>query len=93
MTTDIYLVCTLLGGDWAGIGHSASHGQEKTGGFCSIFDKLCRFGKKILAYFQMEVSGDFSLRKFFNLGNKPIMNDDEVGKSLKSCPIGELVIN
>ena len=36
---------------------------------------------------------DFSSRKFFNLGNKPIMNDDEVGKSLKSCPIGRWLID
>ena len=33
----------------------------------------------------------FSLWKFFNLSSKSIISDDEVGKSLKSSPIGELI--
>ena len=53
MTTDIYLVCTLLGGDWAGIGHSASHshGQEKTGGFLQHIWQIDHIWKENLGLF------------------------------------------
>ena len=51
----------------------------------SIFecDKLPTFVRQL---FEGSFLDDFSSRKFFNLGNKPIMNDDEVGKKFEDLP-------
>ena len=93
MTTDIYLVCTLLVGGrglcryWA-FASSPTMDKRRQEDLTLlqhiwINDKLPTFVRQI---FEGSFLDDFSSRKFFNLGNKPIMNDDEVGEKFEELP-------
>ena len=90
MHTASMLVCTLLGGDWAftTLPLMDKARQEDSSFPCSIYIWFWQIAHILKENLSQYLQGGFTSRKFFNLGNKPIMNDDEVGKSLKSLAIG-----
>ena len=74
-----------------GIQHPPSHGQEKTEGFqfpIFEFDKLHTFWEENLCW---SIKGAFSLRKFFNLGNKANHELWWIGKKFEKLVHWELV--